>query len=393
MAYRRRQVVSRSSTFKEEINTNGGQELLDNSDEQDGSNTAPTLLNSFTSSSSSSSSSNNSLAAQAIKASATRRDPSHSLAFAANSSLAQHDHHHRSKSLDSFGDASGDASKSGFWGVLAQKAKEILEDDNPSAQSHDNDIMSAQKLRSQSFNTTYIPGARTQEGRTIGESKLKGCEDANQLMWNPWQQQSAQTTGTADSQYIHETQLKASRDVAMATAAKAKLLLRELKTVKADLAFAKARCAQLEEENKLLRDKEGREKGQNRADDDLIRLQLETLLAEKARLASENEVYSRENRFLREIVEYHQLTMQDVVHFDEGMEEEDDIYAPIDTTQNGNIIPLMLSPRSQLSGRSMNSKSIFSSVPQQQDQNESSQDGAPPAPSIPPSESNDQHAK
>lgn len=56
----------------------------------------------------------------------------------------------------------------------------------------------------------------------------------------------------------------------MATAAKAKLLLRELKTVKADLAFAKSRCAQLEEENKLLRDKEGREKGLNRADDDLV---------------------------------------------------------------------------------------------------------------------------
>jgi hypothetical protein len=56
--------------------------------------------------------------------------------------------------------------------------------------------------------------------------------------------------------------------VAMATAAKAKLLLRELKTVKADLAFAKERCAQLEEENKLLR--ENREKGDHRADDDLV---------------------------------------------------------------------------------------------------------------------------
>ena len=54
----------------------------------------------------------------------------------------------------------------------------------------------------------------------------------------------------------------------MATAAKAKLLLRELKSVKADLAFAKQRCAQLEEENKLLR--ESREKGQNPADDDLV---------------------------------------------------------------------------------------------------------------------------
>lgn len=64
--------------------------------------------------------------------------------------------------------------------------------------------------------------------------------------------------------------LYVASQVAMATAAKAKLLLRELKTVKADLAFAKARCAQLEEENKLLRDKEGREKGQNRADDDLV---------------------------------------------------------------------------------------------------------------------------
>lgn len=56
--------------------------------------------------------------------------------------------------------------------------------------------------------------------------------------------------------------------VAMATAAKAKLLLRELKTIKADFAFAKERCAQLEEENKLLR--ENREKGDNRADDDLV---------------------------------------------------------------------------------------------------------------------------
>jgi len=107
---------------------------------------------------------------------------------------------------------------------------------------------------------------------------------------------------------------------------------------------------------------------------------LETLLAEKARLASENEVYSRENRFLREIVEYHQLTMQDVMHFDEGMEEVTylDLYGPIDTT-------LMLSPRSQLSTRQMQSKSIFSVSQQQQyDQNASSQDGAFPT---------DQHAE
>lgn len=55
----------------------------------------------------------------------------------------------------------------------------------------------------------------------------------------------------------------------MAMAAKAKLLLRELKTVKADLAFAKERCAQLEEENKSLREKSVGD-GDNPEDDDLV---------------------------------------------------------------------------------------------------------------------------
>lgn len=55
----------------------------------------------------------------------------------------------------------------------------------------------------------------------------------------------------------------------MAMATKAKLLLRELKTVKADLAFAKERCRQLEQENKIIR--ESREKGGTLEDDDLVR--------------------------------------------------------------------------------------------------------------------------
>lgn len=74
-----------------------------------------------------------------------------------------------------------------------------------------------------------------------------------------------------------------------------------------------------------------------------IRHQLETLLAEKARLANENETYSRENRFLREIVEYHQLTMQDVVYLDEGMEEVTELY-PMDV--NGVTRLLSVSPHS-----------------------------------------------
>nr|VDC78166.1 unnamed protein product [Brassica rapa] len=90
--------------------------------------------------------------------------------------------------------------------------------------------------------------------------------------------------------------------VARATAAKAKLLLHELKNVKADLAFVKERRAQLEEDNIHLRENH-HGKGSNPA----IRLQLESLLAEKARLAHESSVYQRENR----IIKYHQLTMQD----------------------------------------------------------------------------------
>ncbi|KAK4407614.1 hypothetical protein Sango_0342400 [Sesamum angolense] len=187
-----------------------------------------------------------------------------------------------------------------------------------------------------------------QETRKIQIRKKSGASrspneasNLSSLRQPPMMQTNAQPQMHADL----ETQLKASRDVAMAMAAKAKLLLRELKTVKADLAFAKERCAQLEEENKVLRD--SRENGDNPEDDDLtratlhveaftvrrymIRLQLESLLAEKARLAQENSVYARENRFLREIVEYHQLTMQDVVYLDEGTEEVTEVY-PIKIT-------------------------------------------------------------
>ncbi|KAI3750577.1 hypothetical protein L2E82_21242 [Cichorium intybus] len=74
--------------------------------------------------------------------------------------------------------------------------------------------------------------------------------------------------------------------------------------------------------------REALEKGDHPADDDMIRLQLESLLAEKARLANENSIYARENRFLREIVEYHQLTMQDVVYLDEGIEEVTPVTTP-----------------------------------------------------------------
>jgi len=43
-----------------------------------------------------------------------------------------------------------------------------------------------------------------------------------------------------------------------------------------------------------------------------VRLQLETLLAEKSRLANENANLIRENQCLNQLVTYHQLTSQDL---------------------------------------------------------------------------------
>ncbi|CAJ1813407.1 unnamed protein product [Sphenostylis stenocarpa] len=378
MAYRRRQGISRASTFKEEFHDPSS---LDGVKDSDHDNASPSIFSPPSSTSSSS------LAAQAVKASSSRNQPSLSFAFSPPESDQQ-----RSKSFEAYTNGN---SKSGFWGVIAQKAKSILDDDNKPIPEHDT---KPQTPKSQSSSTDSAPSATQnspsqlrpvyesldinrkvenpkfrkgldritsslnqlgdtfekafEEGRTIVESKTadlrtqirrKGNNsgDTNQTsdLRNPLQE-AAQIEKLSN----HETKLKASRDVAMATAAKAKLLLRELKSVKADLAFTKARCAQLEEENKILRDREGSEKGQNREDeDDMIRHQLETLLAEKARLANENETYSRENRFLREIVEYHQLTMQDVVYINEGMEEVTEVY-PSDSSGMTRLLSVSSSP-------------------------------------------------
>ncbi|KAG8377154.1 hypothetical protein BUALT_Bualt09G0139000 [Buddleja alternifolia] len=319
--------------------------------------------------SSQSHSTSSTLAAQAIRASAAHRDSSHSSAYAAHSAINDYSSkggpptptptYDYTSSMGSSNEKAGGS----FWGVLARKAKAILDDDDNHSEylihtMPEEDMFHPFRVEQVDIskkmeNPTLRKGLDAltssmnriggtignafEEGRSIVENKTadfiqetrkiqirrKGSNSEEQNFGSdangPWPQ-STQT----QNQTSHEDQLKASRDVAMATAAKAKLLLRELKTVKADLAFAKQRCSQLEEENKILR--EAREKGVNPADDDMIRLQLETLLAEKARLAHENSVYARENRFLREIVEYHQLTMQDVVYLDEGIEEVTEVY-------------------------------------------------------------------
>ncbi|KAH9626187.1 hypothetical protein KSS87_015208, partial [Heliosperma pusillum] len=411
MAYRRRQGITRGSTFKEEIRHNNDDDFDNNDDDFDNNkkmlnknfnhnNTFPAIKHSNNINNNNNDYDNDnefgSLAAKAIRASAVHRDsaayggayagptfdPSSSPPLTDNfrsSSIYKGSYMSDNNSMKDSNDA-----KYGLWGVLARKAKSILDEDDEFDSSNRmkstlNDEAAGNQFyypRQASESGSKIDNARFrkgidaitsslnqlgdtlgnafEEGRTMVEHKTADIiqetrnktadilqesrriqirrrgggnsdtqDQAVVLQNSSWQRpvlQPVQTNALANP----ETQLKASRDVAMATAAKAKVLLRELKTVKADLAFAKERCSQLEEENKRLR--ESREKGDNPADDDLIRLQLETLLAEKARLAHENSIYARENRFLREIVEYHQLTMQDVVYLDERAEEVTEVY-------------------------------------------------------------------
>ncbi|XP_013626214.1 PREDICTED: unconventional myosin-X [Brassica oleracea var. oleracea] len=104
--------------------------------------------------------------------------------------------------------------------------------------------------------------------------------------------------------------MKRAKNIAISMAAKAHSLARELKSIKSDLSFIQERCGLLEEENKRLRD--GFVKSVRPEEDDLVRLQLEVLLTEKARLANENANLVRENQCLRQMVEYHQITSEDL---------------------------------------------------------------------------------
>ncbi|KAL3725590.1 hypothetical protein ACJRO7_030596 [Eucalyptus globulus] len=104
--------------------------------------------------------------------------------------------------------------------------------------------------------------------------------------------------------------LNKAKNLAVSMATKAASFARELKSIKSDLCFVQERCALLEEENRRLRD--GFSKGIRPEEDDLVRLQLETLLAEKSRLANENANLIRENQCLNQLVTYHQLTSQDL---------------------------------------------------------------------------------
>ncbi|XP_073291651.1 uncharacterized protein [Primulina huaijiensis] len=378
MAYRRRQQGVRPDAFSSSHNYDSD----------------PPLQNTVADGRSSSNSSASSLATKAIRASAAYRDSSLSSAYEQSALSSPRDFSSSSSKDSSIYTAKTNMSESkqGFWGVLARKAKEVLDDDNvvqPQETAVGTTVQTSDRTKKGQYHNGYNSpenrrkidspslhrgldriasslnfiggtiGNALEEGITAVENRTAGIiqetrkiqirkksgnlvsQNQDSSLGSLQRQPVMQTREQPQTHTDLETQLKASRDVAMAMAAKAKLLLRELKTIKADLAFAKERCGQLEEENRILR--ESREKGGNPEDDDLIRLQLETLLAEKARLAQENSVYARENRFLREIVEYHQLTMQDVVYLDEGSEEVTEVY-PINVTTPTSMQSIFTTP-------------------------------------------------
>ncbi|KAI0500921.1 hypothetical protein KFK09_019139 [Dendrobium nobile] len=104
--------------------------------------------------------------------------------------------------------------------------------------------------------------------------------------------------------------LDKAKNLAMLMVSKTTSLAKELKMIRAELNFMQERCTLLEEENRRLRDGPG--KGAMPDEDDLVRLQLEALLAEKSRLANENANLLRENQCLHQLVEYHQLTLENL---------------------------------------------------------------------------------
>ncbi|KAK2648297.1 hypothetical protein Ddye_015786 [Dipteronia dyeriana] len=149
-------------------------------------------------------------------------------------------------------------------------------------------------------------------------NKSEGKEETNKgLKRKCDSNESSDDQGEEDSHMEKEQSpkdkrtMKKAKNLAISMATKAASLARELKSLKSDLCFVQERCTLLDEENRRLRD--GFDKGGIRPEeDDLVRLQLEALLAEKSRLANENANLIRENQCLHQLVEYHQITSQDL---------------------------------------------------------------------------------
>ncbi|KAH7280763.1 hypothetical protein KP509_36G013400 [Ceratopteris richardii] len=218
--------------------------------------------------------------------------------------------------ISSFGDAVGNVIEESF-NVMEAKAADL--------------ISSKQTTEASYKNQPHEPDSNSYDEDRKFSSSFVHTESFSRSLWQGQtfikpkkQSQNSESMIQKHSDFWHadkETQLRASCDIrwqgckalslflaVMAMAAKARSLLCDLKEAKSDLAVAKERCAQLEEEKRMILACLG--SCLRPDEEELVRIQLETLLAEKAHLAQENACLARENQFLREILEYHILTME-----------------------------------------------------------------------------------
>ncbi|KAH6826052.1 hypothetical protein C2S53_001489 [Perilla frutescens var. hirtella] len=151
-------------------------------------------------------------------------------------------------------------------------------------------------------------GEEEQEGDNVDNRGLKRKLDSGECSDDQGEENSQEAKRKGSNEM---KKIKKAKNLAIAMATRAASMARELKSIRSDMAFMQERCGLLEEENRKLRDGLA-EEGTRPDDDELVRLQLEALLAEKSRLANENANLTRENQCLHQLVEYHQLTSQDL---------------------------------------------------------------------------------
>ncbi|KAF3436301.1 hypothetical protein FNV43_RR23393 [Rhamnella rubrinervis] len=180
----------------------------------------------------------------------------------------------------------------------------------------DNALQGAHELaKPPTLTEIYHSSLKNSESKDDESGKQQIAEEPNKVLKRKFDsshcsEDQGEESKMENEQDLENGKLKRAKNLAVSMAAKATSLARELKLIKSDLCFMQERCALLDEENRRLRD--GFVKGIRPEEDDLVRLQLEALLAEKSRLANENANLIRENQCLHQLVEYHQLTSQDL---------------------------------------------------------------------------------
>ncbi|ERM95672.1 hypothetical protein AMTRI_Chr08g207170 [Amborella trichopoda] len=174
-------------------------------------------------------------------------------------------------------------------------------------------LQGANELSKPKLSELYQRDIEPQEDEIERPLTKRRCDDSSQGSKDVSPIKTKQSPTKEDvspikTEVLASGKMKETRKIAAKMASKAASLAQELKSIKGEVGYLSERCVLLEEENKRLRD--GFSKGIRPEEDDLVRLQLEALLAEKSRLANENANLKRENQCLHQLVEYHQLTSQ-----------------------------------------------------------------------------------